>query len=218
MRCPPIPSSTMPPRGTALVAALILLLTACSATEQATPDLAFDEVVSRELPTSPGIGQDVGGVSLPDASDNGTSFFFRALDDRILVVYFGFTSCPDVCPTTLADLKAALAGMGDGAASVDVAMVTVDPERDSAETLVDYVQWFIPTAHALRTEDRSILEAAGDAFGADFTVVKTSDTDVEVLHTAYLYGVDDAGRVVATWPFGVEPDKIAADITTFLAR
>ena len=70
----------------------------------------------------------------------------------------------------------------------------------------------------MRTENRSLLEEAGDAFGAEFTVVKTSDSDVEVLHTAYLYGVDDTGRVVLTWPFGVEPDKIAADITTFLAR
>jgi cytochrome oxidase Cu insertion factor (SCO1/SenC/PrrC family) len=96
-------------------------------------------------------------------------------------------------------------------------VVTVDPEGDSAETLVHYVQWFIPGAHALRTEDRSMLEEAGDAFGTEFTVVKTSDTDVEVLHTAYLYGVDDTGRVVVTWPFGVESDKIAADIATIVA-
>jgi protein SCO1/2 len=173
--------------------------------------------VSRELPTSPSIGREVGALSLPDASDDGTPFFFRAPGGGILVVYFGFTSCPDVCPTTLADLKAALTGMGDSAASVDVPMVTVDPERDSADTLVDYVQWFIPGAHALRTEDRSMLEEAGDAFGAEFTVVKTSDTEVEVLHTAYLYGVNDTGRVVVTWPFGVESDKIAADIATIVA-
>jgi protein SCO1/2 len=208
----------MASRSTALVVALCLLVAACSATEQTTPGSTFDEVVSRELPTSSSVGQDVGTLSLPDASDSGTSFFFSAPDGRMLVVYFGFTSCPDICPTTLADLKAALAGMGVDAASVDVAMVTVDPDRDSAETLVDYVQWFIPSAHALRTESRSLLEEAGDAFGAEFSVVKTSDTDVEVLHTAYLYGVDDTGRVVVTWPFGVEPDKIAADITTFLAR
>jgi protein SCO1/2 len=208
----------MDSRRTALLVALVLLVVACSATEQATPDPAFDGVASRKLPTSPSIGQEVGTLSLPDASDNGAPFFFRAPDKEVLVVYFGFTSCPDVCPTTLADLKAALSGMGASAGNVDVAMVTVDPERDSAETLVDYVQWFIPSAHALRTEDRSMLEEVGDAFGAEFTVVKTSDANVEVLHTAYLYGVDDTGRVVVTWPFGVEPDKITVDITMFLAR
>jgi protein SCO1/2 len=208
----------MAPRIAALFAVLAVIGTACSTPARTTTYPTFDDVVSRELPTSPGTGQSVGAVSLPDASDDGALFHFRAADGEILVVYFGFTSCPDICPTTLADLKTALTAMGDGASEVTVAMVTVDPGRDSGEALVDYVQWFIPGAHALRTENQSDLESVGDAFGAQFTVVKTSDGDIEVLHTAYLYGVDDAGRVVVTWPFGVEPDKIASDVATLLAR
>jgi protein SCO1/2 len=200
----------------ALVVVLAVAVVSCSATEQTTPDSTFDEVVSRELPTSSNIGQSVGVVSLPDASNDDDPFFFQASDGELLVVYFGFTSCPDICPTTLADLKSVLGDLGDDAASVDVAMITVDPERDSAETLVGYVQWFIPNAHALRTDDRAALDAAGDAFGAEFSVVKTSEGRVEVLHTAYLYGVDDTGRIVATWPFGAEPDDIATDVGSLL--
>jgi protein SCO1/2 len=200
----------------ALVVALSVAVGSCSAIEQTTPDSTFDELVSRELPTSSNIGQSVGVVSLPDVSNGDDPFFFQASDGELLVVYFGFTSCPDICPTTLADLKSALGDLGDDAASVDVAMITVDPERDSAETLVDYVQWFIPNAHALRTDDRAALGAAGDAFGAEFSVVNTSDGGVEVLHTAYLYGVDDTGRIVATWPFGAEPDDIATDVGSLL--
>ena len=157
-------------------------------------------------------------MSLPDVSDDGVPFFFRAQDGEVLIVYFGFTSCPDICPTTLADLKSALSIVEEQAGNVSVAMVTIDPERDSAEALVDYVQWFIPGAHALRTEDPMALKAAGDAFGAEFSIVRTSDANVEVLHTAYLYAVDETGKVVATWPFGAEPDAIASDTASLLAR
>lgn len=207
---------SMVSRVAALVFVLGVAVVSCSATERATPDAAFDEIASRKLPTSPNIGQSVGAVSLPDVSNEDVPFFFQASDGELLVVYFGFTSCPDICPTTLADLKSVLGDLGDDSVSVDVAMITVDPERDSAETLVDYVQWFIPDAHALRTDDQAVLETAGDAFGAEFSVVKDSDGGLEVLHTAYLYGVDDTGRIVATWPFGAEPDDIATDVRSLL--
>jgi protein SCO1/2 len=207
---------SMVSRVAALVVVLAVAVVSCSATGQATSDSTFDEIASRELPTSSDIGQSVGVVSLPDVSNDDVPFFFQASDGELLVVYFGFTFCPDICPTTLADLKSVLGDLGDDAVSVDVAMITVDPERDSAETLVDYVQWFIPDAHALRTDDRAELEEAGDAFGAEFSVVNTSDGGVEVLHTAYLYGVDDTGRIVATWPFGAELDDIATDVRFLL--
>ncbi len=200
-----------------LVAVLALAVASCTSSPQTTPDSAFDEIASRKLPSPSEAGQSVGALSLPDVSDGGTPFSFRADDGGVLIVYFGFTSCPDVCPTTLADLKTALSSIGDAASSVDVAMITVDPGRDTAEVLVDYVQWFIPDAHALRTDDQSVLDAAGDAFGAEFSVVRTAADGVEVLHTAYLYGVDDTGQVVQTWPFGAEPEAIAADITMLLA-
>ncbi len=206
----------MSPRVSAFVVAFALVTASCGATGGPTKDTAFDDIVSRELPTSSAIGQAVGEVSLPDAANSNAEFSFRAASDDLLVVYFGFTSCPDICPTTLADLKTALADIGNDAGRVEFAMITVDPERDSAATLVDYVQWFIPEAHALRTEDEETLDAVGDAFGAEFSVVKMADDNVEVFHTAYLYGVDDTGRVVATWPFGVEPTTLASDIRSLL--
>lgn len=217
-RSQPIPFGAMTARVLIPLVVLVVAAASCSSTPVETADGAFDDIASRELPTSKGTGQSVGSVALPDVSDNGVPFSLQAESGRMLVVYFGFTSCPDVCPTTLADLKAALESIGDDADSVEVAMVTVDPERDTASILVDYVQWFIPNAHALRTEDQAELDSAGDAFGAEFSVVKTPDNDVEVLHTAYLYGVDDSGQVVATWAFGTESERIATDISAFLGR
>ncbi len=198
-----------------VVASLGLVVAACGSSSDATEQSEFDSVASRALPTA-GVGQSVGSRSLPDVANGGEPFEFRATVDGLLIVYFGFTACPDICPTTLADLKTALADLGDASAAIDVAMVTVDPGRDSARTLIDYVQWFIPDAHALRTEDQVELDAVGDAFGAEFSVTKAADGRVEVLHTAYLYAVDDAGNVVAAWSFGVEPTEIASGLAALL--
>lgn len=200
-----------------LVVLMALFMVSCAAEGNETLEPGLDTIASRGLPTA-GSQESVGSVVLPDASNDGASFGLSAQPGELLVVYFGFTSCPDICPTTLADLKTALGILGDSAESVEVAMITVDPERDSPETLVEYVQWFIPGAHALRTDDVAVLTDAGDAFGASFSVVSKPDGGVEVLHTAYLYAVDDQGQIVATWPFGVEPEAIASGIETVLDR
>ena len=66
------------------------------------------------------------------------------------------------------------------------------------------------------TDDQEALRAATDAFGADYDVFAGADGRIEVIHTAYLYGIDDTGRIRVIWPFGSEPDRIAADIIEFL--
>ena len=90
----------------------------------------------------------VDAVALPDVANGGQPFDFRAAPDALLVVYFGYTNCPDICPTTMSDLRVALGELGDQAERVDVAMVTVDPERDT-DVLADYVQGFVPDGHAI---------------------------------------------------------------------
>lgn len=160
----------------------------------------------------------VGALSLPDASADDSDFTFKAADGHLLVVYFGYTSCPDVCPTTLAEVKKALKQVGDDASTVDVAMATIDPDRDSGEILTGYVQSFIPGAHALRTEDPAALQAVADAFGVSYSVTKAADGTVEVSHTGNLYVVDPSGNVVLTWLFGIPADGIATDIEILFDR
>lgn len=106
---------------------------------------------------------ELGGLALPDASRDGAPLAMRAPDRGLLIVYFGYTSCPDVCPTTLADLRKAFGELGDDAARVEVAMATVDPARDTDEVITNYVQSFIPGAHGLRTEDDALLSSVADA-------------------------------------------------------
>ncbi len=155
-------------------------------------------------------------VALPDMSRGGEPFEFHAADDGLLVVYFGFTNCPDVCPTTMSDLSRALGELGDDAERVSVAMVTVDPDRDT-DVLAEYVQSFVPDAHAIATDDDETLRTFAEIFGVTYGVVTGPDGGVEVEHSSYLFAVDDTGRLVITWPFGTPVDDLAADLEQLLA-
>lgn len=162
------------------------------------------------------IGSAVGHIELPDVSDGDQAFRFQPDTGRVLVVYFGYTGCPDVCPTTMADLRTALSEMGSDAARIDIAMVTIDPERDTPTTLAEYVQFFIPDARPIRTDDAELLRSAADAFGVSYSVTKLEDGGVTVGHSPYLYAVDDSGSISTVWPFGVQPDVIAEDLAAIL--
>jgi protein SCO1 len=158
----------------------------------------------------------VSSVSLPDATDGGAPFTFTADDGGLLVVYFGYTSCPDVCPTTLADLRTAFDTLGEDADRVDVAMVTIDPTVDSPEVLTGYVQAFVEDAHALRSTDDAQLRAAAEAFGADYRAETGDDGEPIVEHTSFLYVVDDEGLLVLGWPYGQSAADIAHDLALLL--
>ena len=196
-------------RRTALLAVVPLLLAACGDDSSAGKSLS-----GYELDPPPVVGT----LSLPEASNGGADFPFRAGDGRLLIVYFGYTSCPDVCPTTLAEVKKAFAQIGDTADEVDVAMTTIDPARDTDEIITGYVQSFLPRAHALRTEDPAALQEAADAFGVSYSVTTNADGEIDVTHSAGMYVVDNTGTVVLTWPFGIPAEGIATDIEILFER
>lgn len=161
---------------------------------------------------------DVSGVTLPDATADDADFAFRADEGHVLLVYFGYTSCPDVCPTTLSDIRAARRKLGDDdAARVDLAMATIDPGRDTGDILTGYVRSFVPDAHALVTTDDDPLRAAAAAFGASYSVTPgPDDEDPEVAHSAFVYAVDPTAHVQVTWSFGTTPDDLAHDLRLLL--
>jgi len=156
----------------------------------------------------------VGDIALPDLTNDSTEFPLRADPGKILLVYFGYTNCPDFCPNTMASIKLARQQVDDPA-KVEMAMATVDPERD-LDTLASYVTGFVPDGHALGTPDDAALSRAASAFGVSYEVNTGSGGDTEVAHTTLLYAVDDDGQVVLAWPFGVSIDDLAADIDELL--
>ncbi|MEI7548006.1 MAG: SCO family protein, partial [Actinomycetota bacterium] len=161
----------------------------------------------------------VADLALPDASRDGMSFPFKAATGRLLVVYFGYMSCPDVCPTTLNEFKNALKDARSVGSKVDLAMVTVDPGRDTGANLTRYVQGFVPGAHALRTDDQTLLTTVAKTFGASYSVTTDAKGAIVVTHTAAMYLVDSTGTVVLTWPYGgIQRDGMATDLRTLFDR
>ena len=161
---------------------------------------------------------EVGDFSLPEVAKDGTEtpFAFRADDGKLLFVTFGYTNCPDVCPTTLYDIKRARTELGADGKDVQVAFASVDPDRDTPEIMSDYVRSFAADGHPLRTEDLEALATVQDGFGVTSSVVKNADGTTDVSHTARSFVVDDRGRVVVEWPFGTGPDAMASDLRLLL--
>lgn len=198
-------------RGRAAVSALaVAVLAGLAVVGCGGEDRTLTGIVRSPLP-------EVGTASLPDAGADGAPFAFQAPEEGLLLLYFGYTYCPDVCPTTMADVRKTLRELDeDQAARITVAMATVDPERDTAEVITGYVGSFVEGAHGLRTEDDAELRSAADAVGASYDVQRNEEGEIEVAHTGYLYAIDDEGRLLVTWPFPTPQADLQADIELLL--
>ena len=159
---------------------------------------------------------EVGDLTLPDLSNGGEEFALTADPGEVLVVYFGYTNCPDFCPTTMSDLRLATRRLDESEAErIEIAMVTVDPDRD-LPVLADYVGGFFEDGHALGTDDPGALAAAAAPFGVTYDVSTNDDGEVEVAHSTSLYAIDDSGHLALTWQFGVEIDDLKTDLEILL--
>jgi len=186
-----------------LALALSLVLTAC----------ADEDYVPAGIIRTP--APDVSALLLPDVTNN-VDIPIVAPEDGLLILYFGYTYCPDVCPTTMSVLRRAMRELGDDAERIDVAMVTVDPDRDTSETLTAYVHAFAPDGFAVRTTDADLLAEIAEPFGAKYSVSTRDDGYVEVVHTGFLYAIDDQGLLRITWPFGIDSDSVYKDMNALL--
>ena len=143
----------------------------------------------------------------------------RSLADfrgKVVVVSFGFTHCPDVCPTTLADLASAMKRLGDDARRVQVLFVTVDPKRDTEELLRQYVPAFSADFIGLRGD-----AAATEKVTKDFRVYAHERPGKDgaaytVDHSAHIYVIDREGKVRLLISPGATPEAIAADVKLLL--
>ena len=137
----------------------------------------------------------------------------RRLEDfrgKAVVLFFGFTHCPDVCPTTLADIAAAVKSLGAEADKVQVLMVSVDPERDTPDSLGKYVTAFDPGFLGLRGDLDATKKVAAE-FNIYFERAKTG-ASYTVNHSTQSYVIDPQGRLRLL----VRHDRIAQDLTADL--
>jgi protein SCO1/2 len=212
--------NAMRPLGVAVVLSATLLFIGCGSDESPDGAASADEMagMTRNPPLK------VGSASLPNVNPDrkNRGDHFRANRDSLMLAFFGFTFCPDVCPTTLADVRLALAELKPSERDrVEVAMVTVDPERDTAKALNQYVGHFFPEESfaAFRTDNPDRLARVEEQFGAAHELGKPkADGSYDVSHTAQVYAIDDQGVVRVEWPFGSGFEAIAADTERLLGE
>jgi protein SCO1/2 len=149
---------------------------------------------------------------------DGRAFHLSDYAGQYVLVYFGYTYCPDACPATLFQAKRAFELLGDDANRVQMVMATVDPGRDSAEVLDKYVTAFNPRFIGLRTDDPAVLDPILAEFGAYYEIdpAEASTTDYLVSHTASLFLVNPAGELAEVFTYGATGEDIAADIQHLL--
>ncbi len=134
-----------------------------------------------------------------------------------VMLYFGYTFCPDVCPTTLNDLKVMMQELGPKKAeNVQVIMVSVDPERDTVEQLSTYLPYFHPDFLGMTGDIADISDIASQ-FGIFFQR-EEGDTAAGYLvdHTAVVTLVDDKGYIKMIFPYGTTGQEMAADVAYFM--
>src|SRR5262249_51533380 len=127
----------------------------------------------------------------------------------LMLIYFGFTSCPDICPTDLQAIGLALDQLGKTGDEVQPIFITVDPERDTPQLLAEYVPMFHPRLVGLSGDANSIQQAA-HAYRVYYAKVpRTDKSNYTVDHSAFIYLMDRVGRYLGFFPPGTPPDRIA---------
>ncbi len=135
------------------------------------------------------------------------------------LIYFGYTYCPDVCPTTLADVVRVKRGLGDQADQVNYVMISVDGERDTPEVLKAYLANFDAQFVGLTAPPSEIRKISPD-FGVYFQKNQVAGTSAAYLvdHSAALYLVDAEGRLHTIYGYGIPPEVVLADLQAMLAQ
>ena len=185
------------------LAILCVVLTACS------PKPEFKNI---DITCSTAFGKD---FSLLDPDGK-----VRTLADfkgKVVVMFFGYTQCPDVCPTTLTEMQQVMTLLGPQSDKVQVLFVTVDPERDTAEILKQYVPAFDPRFLGLRPADDAALEKVAKDFKIYYKKVPGAKPGSYTMdHSAGSYAFDPEGRLRLYIKHAQGPETLAHDLKELL--
>lgn len=163
------------------------------------------------------IGQAVAGVGGPFhlEDQNGAPVSDDALKGRPTLVFFGFTHCPDICPTTLFEISQLFQALGPDANRTGALFITVDPERDTPAVLKDYLSNFDPHLRGL-TGDQASINTAIKAYRVYAKKVPLDNGDYTMDHTAVVYLMDKDGHFVAPFNTKRSPEAEVAELRRYL--
>jgi protein SCO1/2 len=139
----------------------------------------------------------------------------KELQGRPTLIFFGFTHCPDVCPTSLFEISEVLRAMGQDADRVNAYFISVDPERDTAEAMKDYLSSFDPHLKGLTGAPPDVAKVLSE-YRVYSKKVPLKDGDYTMDHTALVYLMDRDGRFVAPFNLKRTPEEAADDLRHYL--
>lgn len=147
-------------------------------------------------------------------NQDGQPFQLSGQSGKVKLLFFGFTSCPDICPTTLSDMKYVQEKLGQLADKTEIVFITVDPERDSASQMKRYLSIYSARFIGLRADDPAQLATIMGDYGAyaKRQELPGSGLGYTMDHTASVYVIDTQGRWFGMISHGDDPDLIAEDL------
>ena len=165
----------------------------------------------------------VRGITAPAAiggpfqltDQNGAVVTEKDLQGRPTLIFFGFTHCPDICPTSLFEISEILRAMGKDADRVNAYFISVDPERDNVQAMKDYLSSFDPHLKGL-TGDPAAVQKVIAEYRVYAKKVPLKDGDYTMDHTALIYLMDRDGRFVSPFNVNRKPEVAAADLKHYL--
>jgi protein SCO1/2 len=202
----------MPKRLLAVGMPLAVCIAGAAAQTSTTPERSAAELMDALMWNREPVG---GPFSLVDHTRRTrTDSDFRG---KLLLVYFGYTYCPDICPTDLQAIAQALDQLGPAGDAVQPLFITLDPERDTVEHLAEYVALFHPRLVGL-TGDVEAIRQTARAYKVFYARAPSAQsTDYTIDHTGFIYLVDRAGRYLGFLPPGTSADRLMQVLRQHLA-
>jgi protein SCO1/2 len=187
---------------------LVTLFVAVLATYLSSRPIAFEGVLISPAKPMP-------DFTLQSAQGDIALSSFRG---KLVVLYFGYTNCPDICPLSLANVRQAMDKLGDKANDVQVLFISVDWKRDTPERLASYAAAFHPDFIGL-TGSQAQIDSVTRDFGI-FYLLNVPDANgyYSVDHSASMLVLDRNGALTLTWPNGTPPDSIASDLLKLIKQ
>lgn len=150
--------------------------------------------------------------------DDGRPFTLASQRGKVVLIFFGYSSCPDACPTTLSKLSTAVRKLGDDGKRVRALYVSVDPERDTPEVLKADLANFTLDAVGL-TGTKAQIDKVVEQYGASYKIVLTPQSAAKytISHTTAVFALDTSGRVRSTFPYEASVDEVVSGIRAILS-
>ncbi len=194
-----------------IIERIVVGLAACALSLAANSPLSMAAEESIAALTSPAAGK-----VLSFTDHTGRAVSERNFAGRFMLVFFGYTSCPDICPTDLQVLGRAVDALGEAGLNVQPVFITIDPERDTPEVLAGFVGHFHPRLVGLTGTTAQIAAAAKTYDVHAETVGRENDSEYFISHTAMTYLVGPDGAGLEMFDHGATAEEIAAGVRKYL--